>query len=383
MEEVHNQTTRQLADEGSELKQEIGALLNFCRSNTAVVAAGIVFLVGCSILSYSVSTDASVNVFSAEIIAAIPVIFSSLVVLSLTSLAFILAPTYLIFEGAHKDREGRLRPLLQPSNFHRGHRRRARRGTQRIVLAWWGLFSLPGLLLAVWAVAETLLDGIYDTGGWLLILALLTAASISIWLSGRMRRPCRHRSTAPSIETRVFSSVMQALVMMLLLMLTLDYATNEGLGTAATLSALFLAPAIASLTQMTLVTLISNLSGNKGFVRRSFFAVLIFVVAFCVIPPSSSLLLRKHFSDSAVANGACFRVAVAPEITFPAALIDHDFKSTDGQRWSAQLRAISPLEDTVQVRLKQSNGILYRVSKDVFGQTISCREEKRLSTAGK
>lgn len=365
----------------AELKLELAALFEFCRNNPAAIAAGVVFLTGCAILSYSLTTDAAVNVFSTDLIAAIPVVFSSLVVLSLLSLLFTAAPTIVLFERAYKDRHGKLHLLLQPQNFDRGHRRRVRGKVQRISIARLAVFANPGLVLALWALAETLLDGIFDTRWYLLSLAFLIAVTSSTYLAGKLRRPQRHRSMAADQSTRWLSSLLQTVLMMLVLLLTLKSTTGIGLKDGQIIAAILLAPIVTASFQIVLVMIVARLSGNRGFIRRLFYATLAFIAIFCMLPPTSSLLLKRHFMDSATAYGSCFRLAVDANAPMPQGLIDTQFKSNDGQVWSKQMVAVAPIEDWVQVRLKIDNGILYRVSKQSFSQTIACNSEGKLSSA--
>ena len=367
----------------AELRTETAALLLFCRENTTAVAAAIVFLTGCCIHSYSMTADAAINIFSADLISAIPIVFSSLVVISLLLLFFVLAPTLMLFEGAHKDRHGRIHPILQPQNFNLGHRRRALPAVRRISLARLVVFAIPGVVLALWALAEALLDEVVETGLLLLFIAALIAIASNALLAGRLRRPQRHRTASPDLGTRALSSTMQTVLMLFVLVLALTYTTDRKMGDALTFFILLVAPVFTASSQVVLVMLISRLSGTQGFIRRIFFFAAIFVAAFCVFPPTSSLLLKTHFMNSATAHGSCFRLMIDPTAPLPKALIDVDFKSTDGQTWSKQLQAIAPIEDWIQIRLKTDDTVLYRISKHAFAQTISCADEPRLRQPAK
>ncbi len=377
MQEPQTPKKAERADSTSNIQHEIKLLLRICKDNTAVVAAVIVILTGWSIFSYTLTSDGAINMFAPELIAAVPVLFSQQLVIFVSSMLFILAPTFMLFSGAYKDRTGKLHPVLLPANFTSGHKRRALPFARRTLIAWTVLFSLPGIMLALWIVGEVLLNGIVDTDTWLLGVSCLAAVGIDWWWSGRIRTPFRHRRTSPDKYSRFLFSAIQTVVMLVTVSLTVTYTTSANLGYGWTIAFAFLTPIAAATLQLFLITVVINASGRPGFARSLFYVGLGVFVMFCSFPPTSSLLLRNHFMTSSTAYAGCFRIAIEKDSGIPSTLIDSEFIGIDAQTWSVRMRAIAPIDNWIQVRKKESDGIVYRIKKENFTQTLSCGEEQK------
>lgn len=294
-------------------------------------------------------------------------------------LSFVITPTWLALDGASASRNGRLQPLFLIPAYPKNRQVKVRNISAFSLTLWLTLFSSPGLLLCSWAYVEVRLEGHYDTGPWLLLIVFVASVLLMAWMVGHIRRPNRHRTKLPDLMVRVVASIGQAMVMITLISAIASYSPRWNFTDELIVAILAASCIFAAMLQTLVIAVISRISERKGLLRRATLCTLLVVVIFCIYPPISSIVLRPFFGASAAPSSQCFRFAVNQEADLPLALKQSQFVSHDGQKWSPRLRAIAPINDSIQVRLKQDNGITYRIDSSLLEQTLACSDEKKQS----
>ncbi len=241
------------------------------------------------------------EIASSDVIAALPLLLGRITFIVVVLSALPILPALLMFEGAVREPDGRVRVL--PS---------ARRARRKKVVQWLLALAIPGFMIAV-ALIGTVSFGWSDT--WVIPLAIAISSATFAFTIQRIRRaPDKDTMAIDSIARYVAAGVAQMMVALITMQLSLRHV-SDSMNEWLVFGILIVATIIVAILQVLLIRIIELTSRHAGFVQQAFFGALVVISIAFVYPPSGAALTAAVLRDSASGGDRC----VTLELTRDAA----------------------------------------------------------------
>ncbi|ROP73292.1 hypothetical protein EDF74_3559 [Stenotrophomonas rhizophila] len=241
------------------------------------------------------------EIASSDIIAALPLLLGRITFIVVVLSALPILPALLMFEGAVREPDGRVRVL--PS---------ARRARRRKVRQWLLALAIPGFMIAG-ALIGTVSFGLPDT--WVIPLAIAISSSTFAFTIHRIRRtPSKDTMAIDSIALYMAAGVAQMMVALITMQLSLRFV-SDSMNQWIVFGILIVATILVAILQVLLIRIIELTSSHAGFVKQAFFGALVAISIAFTFPPSGAALTAAVLRDSASGGNRC----VTLELTRDAA----------------------------------------------------------------
>lgn len=249
------------------LAEESRIIRKWIEDHPVLLTALAFFLPSSGLYHFVADGNVPLEIASSDAIAALPMLLTRVSFLVIMLCALFVLPALMMFGGAIREPDGRLRvlPRYLPVRL-------------RKLLQWWGTLALPGLMIVAAVIADTAFN---IQGNWLVGAAIGVSMVVFTLITRRIRRGALKAPILSEFMAFALAAcAVQMMAALLAMQLSLRYvedSTNTGW------VALLLAGAVIAVAvlQVTIVVVIQDTSQHAGFVRQGFIAALLLVaVAF-------------------------------------------------------------------------------------------------------
>ncbi len=279
--------------------EESRIIRKWIEDHPVLLTALAFFLPSSGLYHFVADGNVPLEIASSDAIAALPMLLTRVSFLVIMLCALFVLPALMMFEGAVREQDGRLRVL--PRNL--AVRRKK-------LLQWCVTLALPGLMIVAAVIADTAF-GI--RGSWLVSVAICVSMVVFTWITRRIRRGAPKAPIFSEFMGFALAAcavqMMAALVAMQLSLRYVDDSMNTGW------VALLLAGAVIAVAvlQVTIVVVIQDTSQHAGFVRQGFIAALLLVAVAFTYPQTGAALTGIALRDSASGGHRCVTLQLAAD----------------------------------------------------------------------
>lgn len=345
--------------------QEVRELLSWVKDNALLCAAAAIALPGISVFHYTQYEHVPISITSSEMLAALPVVLSVILLTIIILCAAMLMPLSAMFESAKRAPDGRWH--LLPSR--EGGRRKS-------ALLWLAALAVPGIILAT---AATFSSSSSKNDRWPMWLAMILSAAFYTWITQWTLPGRTHKHTLDSL---LFTAFMGGFCQMLLIMTTMQltlHALNPELSSYWIYASLIGTTFGLALVQLFFAALIETTSTHAGVVKQACTATAALVAVLCAFPYTGAWLAGYVISGSASGGADCVQLTISTEASdFNALLAPGNERKTQG------VRLLANVDSTYFVRKqREARGTVYRIPAEKVTALTACPSTKNNSTQNK
>lgn len=338
--------------------EESRIIRKWIEDHPVLLTALAFFLPSSGLYHFVADGNVPLEIASSDAIAALPMLLTRVSFLVIMLCALFVLPALMMFEGAVREQDGRLRVL--PRNL--AVRRKK-------LLQWCVTLALPGLMI----VAAVIVDTAFGIrGNWLVSVAICVSMVVFTWITRRIRRGAYKAPIFSEFMGFALAAcavqMMAALLAMQFSLRYVDDSTNAGWVAALLAGAVI---AVAAL-QVTIVVVIEETSQHAGFVRQGFIAALLLVAVAFTYPHSGAALTGIALRDSASGGHRCVTLQLAADAADFGMLINS--KPTAEGR-TVGLNLLSNLGGLYLARIDGGKDkTVYRIPTDKVVNMAPCRK---------
>lgn len=335
---------------------EIRIVQAWIEAHPVLLGGSAILVPSISVYHYTAAEHIPLSIASPDIISALPSVLAAIAFLILALAALPLIPVSLMFEGATRDADGRLRVLSRDL---------AKR--KKDALHWLSTFSLPGIIIALGVATNVFW---FPDSSWPVTGAAVIACLIFTWLVRQKKSQGLH----DLISEGTYITLLISLLQMLIAIYTMQ-ASLRIFGKSPSDFQVFLALTLAlvglPLLQLLVVTLIELTSQRYGFVNQAFLGALCLISAMCIIPTTGAFLAGHVIGGSASGYTKCTQLRLAQDKDFAELLVP-------GSHSTIPLRILSNAAGIYLARKSDSvDETVYRIPEASVVALSPCPSEKR------
>lgn len=333
-------------------QSELRTIQTWIEDHPILLGGAAILLPSISIYHYATSEGVPLTIASPDIISALPSVLAAIAFLTILLCALPLAPACLMFDGARRRQDGRLRLLSRENGQLR-----------QDFFRWLAAFSLPGVIIAFGVLGNVMW---WPDSEWPLFVFIFSgSASFTVIVSRIRRTPVFSESTLFVFGMSGLQMLIATMVMQLALRLV-SSSWNDLL----IFGLLLLSMAALSFVQIAAVLVIEQTSQKIGFVMQAFIAALCVITFACILPPTGSALAGRILQGSASGNMHCVQLRLVEGTSDFSDL----FSGTDS-RSTVPLRILSNADGVYLVRNNDApKGTIYRIPTANVSALISCAD---------